>query len=182
MHLLFFENRHPLLERRARRLLNRLPQVSGAPIRVGFRPDLSHLGPIHAGAFLRERRLLFETTLARAPAEFDRILVHELFHFAWLRLGNPRRLAYERVLARELMASARGELGWSSEWRKNALTLADRSQRTRRWREYVCESFCDSAAWLFSSVSHPEFTLAARFRGVRRAWFAESGVTDGIAV
>jgi hypothetical protein len=44
--------------------------------------------------------------------------------------------------------------------------------RTRRWREYCCESFCDTAAWMYSGVrSHPEFTLAPRFRARRRLWF-----------
>jgi len=182
VRLLLFENRHARLAARARRLLAQLPPAQGLPIRVGFQRDLSHLGAIHAAAFLRERRLLFETSLARDRAEFDRIFVHELFHFVWLRLGNPRRLAYERLIGRELAAHARGELGWSAEWRKDALTHGDRRRRTRRWREYVCESFCDSAAWLFCGVRHPEFTLPARFRAARRAWFTASGVTGGIAV
>ena len=163
-------------------MFRRLPPASGSPIRVAFRPDLSHLGPIHAGAFLRERRLLFETSLAHDTTEFDRIFVHELFHFVWLRLGNPRRLAYERLLAGEIDARARGELGWSAEWRKQALATRDRRRRTRRWREYVCESFCDTAAWLLAGVRHPEFTLAQRFRAVRRDWFAGSGVLDRIAL
>jgi hypothetical protein len=182
VRLLRFENRHARLAARALRVLQQLPPVRGASIEVGFRRDLTPLGPIHAGAFLRQRRMLFETSLSRDLAEFDRIFVHEMFHFVWLRLGNPRRRSYERLLAGELAAHARGELGWSAERRKDGLTPRDRSRRTRRWREYVCESFCDSAAWLFCGKRHPEFTLPARFRAARRAWFAESGVTDGIAV
>ena len=180
--MLVFENRHPRLVARARGLLERLPPATGAPIRVRFRPDLSGLGPIHAGALLRERRLLLETSLARDTAEFDRIFIHELFHFVWLRLGNPRRLAYERLLAKEMAVHAGGELGWSAEWRKHALTAADCRKRTRRWREYACESFCDSAAWLFSGIRHPEFTLDSRCRAARRRWFAASGLTQRIAV
>ena len=180
--LLVFENPHPVLAPRVRRLLRRLPPADGDPIRVGFQPDLSHLGPIHAGAFLRLRRLLFETSLARNPRDFDRIFIHELFHFVWLRLGNPSRLAWERLLRSEHAARIRGELGWSAEWRKQALAPSDRSRRTRRWREYACESFCDTAAWLLSSLDNPEFTLSARSRARRRAWFLQAGLTRTLRV
>ncbi|HWB84333.1 MAG TPA: hypothetical protein VG675_09350 [Bryobacteraceae bacterium] len=128
-------------------------------------------GASHAGAFLRERRIAFDCT----SDEFARIFVHELFHFVWVRLGNGRRHDYEEILRAELHAGARGELGWSAELRKEALATRDVEARTRRWREYCCESFCDSAAWLYSGVgSHVEFTLAARFRGARRAWFEKT--------
>jgi hypothetical protein len=120
---------------------------------------------------MRERRIVLDCT----AREFPRILAHELFHFVWLRLGNPGRKAFEELLARESRAGARGELGWSAEWRKRALTAADIDLRTRRWREYCCESFCDTAAWLYSGLrSHEEFTLRARFRDRRRAWFQKT--------
>jgi hypothetical protein len=133
-------------------------------------------GPVHAGSFLRERRIAVDCTRAEIP----RIFVHELFHFVWLRAGNPVRLSYERLLLAEHSAGARGELGWSAEWRKERLTaLAKHPRRSdpdRPWREYCCESFCDTAAWLFGGggarwARHREFTLAARFRGRRRTWF-----------
>ncbi len=54
-------------------------------------------------------------------AEFPRIFVHEVAHFIWLRLGNPARLRYEDLVRAEIAAGARGELGWSAEWRKDAL-------------------------------------------------------------
>ena len=99
------------------------------------------------------------------PREFPRIFVHELFHFVWLRAGNPRRWSFERVVRGEFRSGARGELGWSAEWRKAALRAGDVRRRSRRWREYCCESFCDTAAWLYSGViRHPEFTLAAPSR------------------
>ena len=108
-----------------------------------------------------------------AAAEFPRIFVHELFHFVWLRQGNAPRWSYEDLLRAEQRAGTRGELGWSAEWRKLALEPRDARARTRRWREYCCESFCDSAAWLYSGVKrHGEFTLSARARQRRRAWFA----------
>ena len=160
-----------------------LPPAAGHPIRIRFVRDLSAHGPIHAGSLLRERRMLLETSLARDSAEFRRIFVHELFHFVWLRLGNPRRWSYERLLAREVVAGARGELGWSAEWRKLALAASDRRRRTRRWREYVCESFCDSAAWIWAEAGrHPEFTLSTRFRAARRAWFERIVASHGISV
>ncbi len=96
---------------------------------------------------------------ARA-AEFPRILAHELFHFVWLRLGNGMRRSFEDVLRAEILRVARGELGWSSEWRKLKLESRDWEARTPRWRDYCCESFCDTAAWMYSGVrSHPEYTL-----------------------
>jgi hypothetical protein len=156
-------------------VLARLPRLAGKPIRIlrvtGLR---DRRGAVHAGSFLRQRRIAFDCT----SGEFARVLVHELFHFVWLRLGNPRRLSYERLLRQELAQGARGELGWSSEWRKRQLRAADIRSRTHHWREYCCESFCDSAAWLYAGVRrHEEFTLTSRFRRNRSQWFA--GITGG---
>jgi hypothetical protein len=155
-----------------RPILRRLPPLAGAPIRIETIPGLrDRRGAVHAGSFLRQRRIAFDCT----RAEFPRIFTHELFHFVWLRAGNPLRRSWEAMLKAELGAHARGELGWSAEWRKEALHTADLRQRSRRWREYCCESFCDTAAWLYSGVSrHPEFTLAARFRARRRVWFGKA--------
>ena len=117
------------------------------------------------------------------PEDFARIFVHELFHFVWLRLGNAKRRSYERVIAKELQRRMRGELGWSAEWRKEKLDPCDWRGRTRRWREYCCESFCDTAAWRYAGVkNHQEFTLARAARAARREWFARAGVDEGIAI
>ena len=117
------------------------------------------------------------------PEDFARIFVHELFHFVWLRLGNTKRKSYERLLAGELRRRAGGELGWSAEWRKGKLARRDSMARTRRWREYCCESFCDTAAWLYAGVArHEEFTLAAPLRAARRKWFARTGLDAGISI
>jgi hypothetical protein len=79
------------------------------------------------------------------------------------------------VLEKELAARVRGELGWSAEWRKLALTGRDVTLRSARWRRYACESFCDTAAWVFAGLkAHDEFTLALRCRARRRAWFSAS--------
>jgi hypothetical protein len=151
------------------RILQKLPPLAGEPIHLARAHNLrDRHGPVHGGAFLRERRILFDCT----PTEFRRIFAHELFHFVWLRAGNPRRISFERLIALEMERGARGELGWAAESRKVKLANADRRLRTRRWREYCCESFCDTAAWLYSGVAqHPEFTLAISWRERRRRWF-----------
>jgi len=157
----------------SRSLLRRLPPLAGPPIRIQFTRGLrDRHGAAHGGAFLRERRIALDCSRAELP----RILVHELFHFVWLRMGNAARRSWEEVLSKEISAGARGELGWSAEFRKLALAPRQIQVRHRRWREYCCESFCDTAAWLYSGiVRHPEFKLAPRYRERRRAWFAAAG-------
>jgi len=161
-----------------------LPNMDGRPIRLEIRRQLAdRRGAVHAGAFLRQRRIVFDAETAADPDEFARIFVHEIFHFVWLRLGNPRRWSYESLLREEMRGRARGELGWSAEWRKRALANRDTGRRTRRWREYVCESFCDTAAWLFAGVeAHREFTLGRRFRIRRRQWFDHSAISKRISI
>jgi hypothetical protein len=153
-------------------IVRRMPPLEGARVRVELVRGLQdRRGLVHGGSFLRDRRIALDCT----RAEFPRIFVHEVSHFIWLRLGNPARLRYEDMVRAEIAARARGELGWSAEWRKDALSADQVAGRTRRWREYCCESFCDTAAWLYSGVKqHKEFTLGERWRGGRRAWFAES--------
>jgi hypothetical protein len=104
-----------------------------------------------------------------------------------MRLGNPKRAAWEFLVRGEIAGGVRGELGWSAELLKQTLTRADRQRRTRRWREYLCESFCDSGAYLFSRHPaewrlHDEFTLPAAARRARRQWFASTGLTREISV
>ena len=96
---------------------------------------------VHAGTFLRRREIVLDAGLLACPGELARILIHELYHFVWLRLDNHTRRSYEDLVAEEIRKSARGELGWSAEWRKWDLRRADPAGRTRRWREYCCESF-----------------------------------------
>src|SRR5215210_5293356 len=130
------------------------PQIEGLPIEIEFASRLrAHAGKllvgngergreVHAGTFLRRRRIVLDAALKGHASELARILVHELFHFVWLRLGNPKRRSFEDLLCRELRDRARGELGWSAEHLKIGLHRLDSVRRTRRWREYVCESFC----------------------------------------
>lgn len=171
------------------------PEIRGLPISVTFlQAPRAYRGKllsgkagrgreVHAGSFLRQRQVILDSALRGRPRELARILVHELFHFAWVRLGNPRRLSYEELLRREIRTRAKGELGWSAESKKMALTREDREGRTRRWREYVCESFCDTGAWLFAGCAHhQEFTLPARARRARRQWFEQTRLTSQISV
>ena len=148
-----------------------LPRLVGDPIRVEIRPSLgSHL----AGASIPRRLILLDTAVLARRGEFERILIHELFHFAWVRLSNRNRVAWEQLLANELRDRVKGELGWSAEWRKETLTRTDARLRTPKWRRYACESFCDSAAWMFAGLRvHDEFTLPAASRRERRRWFTE---------
>jgi hypothetical protein len=128
--------------------------------------------PVHAATFIRRRLMLLERPLLNDHRELRRVLIHELFHFAWVRLSNTQRKEWEELLMAETSNQVKGELGWSAEWRKDELSAADRRNRTRLWREYACESFCDTAAWRYSRLaSHDEFTLAQRWCARRGAHF-----------
>jgi len=121
--------------------------------------------PVHAATFIRRREIILETQLTRKPSLLRLITVHEIFHFVWARLGNPARRSYTALLKAEAAARARGELGESSSVKKTPACTPD----------YVCESFCDTAAWLYAGVHHsPDFTLAARWRNFRRSWFEDT--------
>ena len=133
---------------------------------------------VHAGSFLRERRIVLDSALR--GGERQRILLHELFHFAWIRLSNAQRFNWTALIERELQGKARGELGWSAEWRKLEL---DSHASSRFRREYLSESFCDTAAWRYGRLrSHDEFTLALRWREKRRKWFDQTFPGDRVKV
>ena len=160
-------------------------RFTGAPIQIAFRPELTAWRgkllsgddkgqPVLAGSFLRQREIVIDRELLTKPRQLTRIVLHEVFHFVWQRLGNPSRLDWERVLRIEFESRVEGETGWSSEWRKAELRPRDVERRTRRWREYACESFCDTAAWLFSGPrGHSELTLRGPARHGRRRWFRD---------
>jgi hypothetical protein len=146
----------------------------GRPISIDFQPDLSvYRGRIlsgqpetghavHAACFLRKRSIILDSELRRK--ELTRILLHELFHFAWLRLSNSKRASYAELIEIERLRRARGELGWSAEWRKKDSSIP--------LRDYLCESFCDTGAWRYGRLrKHDEFTLARTWREKRREWF-----------
>jgi hypothetical protein len=149
-----------------------VPPLTGKPIRVCLRRSL---GPHLAATSIPGRVIALDREVLRARGDFERILVHEIFHFVWVRLSNARRRDWERVLASERAQHARGELGWSAEWRKNKLAAPDSARRTLAWRRYACEAFCDTAAWRFAGLTaHAEFTLPQSFRRKRAAWFSRN--------
>lgn len=114
---------------------------------------------------------MLNSELVGSPKELARIVTHELYHFAWIRLGNAERKSYEALLRGEILMGESGELGWSSERVKKLLRRSDVRGQSRRWKFYVCESFCDTAAWIATGGRSGEVTLGARARRNRRAWF-----------
>jgi hypothetical protein len=171
------------------RIAKGLPALDGLAIEVKFLPALTaHKGKmesgsgrgteVHAATFPRGRIMVLDSALLKDNEELARIFVHELFHFVWLRLGNARRWEYEKLIHGD-----RAELGWSSELRLNRLAASDRKRRTKRWRTYACESFCDTAAYLFSGTKrHDEYRLPAAQRRKRAAWFATAVANRTILV
>jgi len=160
-----------------------MPDLEGEPVSLSFRPDLSaHRGkllsrklekgtPVHAAAFIRQRRIVLETALFKDRQRLQQILVHELFHFVWARLGNHKRAEFSAILRRELERNARGELGEAAAVKKARLQPGDHRIENRRWRDYLCESFCDTAAWYHTGVNLPdEVTLGRRWSKPRARW------------
>ena len=157
----------------------------GAPVTIRYRAKLQDTAgnPAHAATFIRRREIILDPELKKKPRQHRRILLHEYFHFAWVRLGNPHRAAWEALLKAEWQSRARGEAGWSAEWRKKKLSPRDIAERTRLWREYSCESFCDTAAFVFAAnPDRSEVTLAPdRLRG-RAVWFRQTFPNQTFAI
>jgi len=134
---------------------------------------------LHAVSYISQRYVVFQRDLFRQRVELGRILYHELCHFLWPRLGNPRRRSYQAALREEFRHGTRGELGYSSQWRKDELRAnGDVSRRGagRRalWRDYVCESFCDTGSFVLLGserrAKHSEYTLSLAARQRRHRW------------
>jgi hypothetical protein len=127
---------------------------------------------VYAASFLRKREVVIDSELVKQPGALRLIVLHELFHFVWMRLGNRARREFSELLADEYMHGARGELGESAVLKKSRLEDRDCRSSSRRWRDYVCESFCDTAAWCYSDKTEAgAFTLALRWRKLRQLWF-----------
>jgi hypothetical protein len=146
----------------------------GRPVGIRYGADLRDTAgnPAHAATSIPSRIIILDAELNKKPRERNRILLHECFHFVWVRLGNPVRWSWEKHLVNEWETGARGEAGWSAEWRKKNLCAADVHGRTLAWREYCCESFCDTAAWIMSGRA-TENTLGMARRQSRLAWFED---------
>jgi hypothetical protein len=165
-----------------------LPAMFGNPVYFELYPSLTaHRGqlfsgadigtPVHAAAFIRKRIVVLETGLLAQTDRLRLILIHEVFHFVWVRLGNGQRQAFADLLADELRAKARGEVGESAGVKKRLFQeQSSFAVPLRLWRDYVCESFCDSAAAFFSGVVDKEHcTLAARWAKRRYEWLVRAG-------
>jgi hypothetical protein len=176
-------------------VFERLPELRASRrINVSFRPHLTaYKGKllsksaqghaVYAGSFLRQRKIVLDELMLRTPRVLERIFVHEVFHFAWSKLGAKLRSSYEQLLVAEFEVGVEGELGWSAESLKQQLTASDREKRTRRWKDYVCESFCDTAGWLFGSATrYSEMTLGRAERDLRRRWFREHVVDRPLSI
>ncbi len=163
------------------KLFTGLPIRFGSPVSVCFLPELTnhrgklltselHRGtPVHAASFIRQRRIVLESALLNDWRRLRSICAHECFHFVWPRLGNTRRREFAELVLTELNAQARGELGESATVQKSSIL---RAWSERRWRDYLCEAFCDTGAYLHAGVPGPEHaTLAARWTLRRKAWF-----------
>ena len=172
------------LSRWVSRFSTGLPDISGDPIRLEALPCLrayrgkllsgdtrSRGDAVHAASFLRERRIVFEHDLLHDGATLRSILIHEVFHFVWWRLGNPARFSYEDLIRKEIRIGVKGELGESSAVAKSRLQPGDCQAATRRWKNYVCESFCDTAAWFYGDRTiTTHVTLPSRRISTRELW------------
>jgi hypothetical protein len=154
-----------------------LPELHGRPVRVVIRASL---GPHWAATSIPRRLIYLDREVLSCHGEFERILVHELFHFVWVRLSNQDRKAWSELLSSEMRNNAKGELGWSAERRREKVTIHDAKARSWAWRRYTCESFCDSAAWMYAGLRvHEEFSLSSRWTRRRAAWL-ENLATNGL--
>ena len=121
--------------------------------------------------------------MIHTPRVLERIFIHEIFHFVWSRLGRPVRESYEELIDSEFARCIKGELGWSAESMKQNLSPEDRMLRNRRWRDYLCESFCDTAGWYFGSAKrYSEMTLSRDERAERRRWVREHLVDKPLSI
>ncbi len=130
--------------------------------------------PVYAASFIRCRSIVVESALLRKPRLLRAILVHELAHFVWTRLGNLAREEFSALLREERLRGARGELGESAAVYKAALSESAVIKNSKQWRDYVCESFCDTTSAFFGSRAlYLGPRLAQRFVQRRQKWFTE---------
>jgi hypothetical protein len=155
----------------------------GRAVRILYRRNLADSAgnEAHAATFIRQRVIVLDRELKRNKREHERVLLHERFHFVWVRIGNPKRLEWEGLLRAEIESHARGEAGWSAEWRKRKLSARDIAQRSRRWREYCCESFCDSGA-VYAGARSGENNLSRKWLELRLKWLGDRLGTHSLPI
>jgi len=129
---------------------------------------------VYAGSFLRKRRIVLEQQMVKTPRVLERIFVHEVFHFVWSRLSRKLRDSYAQMIMDEFRRGIKGELGWSADSMKINLSAEDREALNRRWKDYLCESFCDTAGLMYGRATrYAEMTLDRDTREARRQWMLD---------
>jgi len=94
---------------------------------------------VFAASFVARREIVLASELLdHAPALVE-IFAHEIYHFAWCRLGNPERAAWADLLRIETKPK---HAGLSSRLRYDEFI---QQATDRRWKNYICEAFCDTA-------------------------------------
>ncbi len=111
---------------------------------------------VFAASFLTRREIVFDESLLHHAPEFLNIFAHEIYHFVWRKLANADRTAWEALLKNEKRPL---HSGLSS---RVAFERHRERPSAKKWKHYVCEAFCDSAA----AMTTPQGKLSAR----RRAW------------
>lgn len=114
---------------------------------------------VFAASFLTRREIVFEESLLQHAPEFLNICAHEIYHFVWRKLSNADRAAWETVLKAEKRPV---HAGLSS---RVAFDRHRERPNPKRWKHYLCEAFCDSAAALTTPV--------AKLSSKRRVWLHE---------
>lgn len=97
---------------------------------------------VFAASFLTRREIVLDEALLEDAEQLLRVFAHEVYHFVWRRLSNGERGEWEAILAAERRPR---HAGLSSELRWKEL---GEERQGRRWKNYVCEAFCDSASHL----------------------------------
>lgn len=121
---------------------------------------------VFAASFLPQREIVLDQSLLTHAPDFVEILTHELFHFVWRRLPNADRASWSVLLESEKRPR---HPGLSS---KIAFERHNEKASSAKWKHYVCEAFCDSAAAL------PGRKLSAH----RRRWFESLNKRRRLAV
>ncbi len=156
--------------------INEIPFLEDLSSETPFPEKTASSSRTHAVSFIPERYVVLDAALFHRRVELGRILYHELCHFLCPRLGNPSREKFAALLVREFRQGIAGELGYSAEWRKANLTAGGKGKRRkdflgRPWREYVCESFCDTGSFVLLDRerrrNHSEYTLSGMARDRR---------------
>ncbi len=162
-----------------------LPRLIGTKISVEMKPQLSvsrgqllsseeRGTPVYAASFIRRRCIVLDSALLATPRLLRAILVHELSHFVWVRLSNLSRNQFSLLIQQEHGSKARGEVGESASVHKLALSSSWASGHARLWRNYICESFCDTSAAVFvPDAPRPRPHLSLRWLRIRCEWLRQ---------